>query len=333
MSRAVDAVVGVVVGAIVWFILDLILSPIPILGWIIAAMVAGYVAGRLGGSLAGIILAVFTPVVTFLLGSAILTYVIHIASSYVPELAQVWGLVFSVLGSALVIYTGIEATINLIFVGTGAAIGARSYNRSKGKRANEVRRPAAQRPPQGAVGVAVAPGTAGPTAVTASPPAAPAGAQAARPAQSPPLPQRLVEAYMRARSDPSVQDKSFRNAAYVTYISGIARRTEETAKELVRSLPDQQRAMFTGLLRDTVMEEFRRQLPNLDPPDLNDPLGSGLVDAVKDALKRGIAQGRVTPRGAKSQDDVERMVELTASEVVMGSLITFLSYMGAVRLT
>lgn len=335
MSRALDVVVGVIAGGIVWFILDLILSPIPILGWIIAAVVAGYVAGRLGGGLAGVILAILSPVASYLLASFFLSFLSSTVSSMVPGIGWLVSGVSSLIEAGLGVYALVTAGINLLFVGAGAAMGAKSYN--KGKKVSE----AGKRTPVGSAAhnaasaavsrAAVASSAAAvPTAPTAT---SPVGAQAATPAQPSPLPQRLVESYIRVKSDPRIRDKSFRNVAYVNTILGIASRTEEYVRGLLKSLPDQQQTMFAAILRDSLEDEFRKRAPNLDPPDLSDPLGRSLIESVKYALMKGLAEGKLNPIGAKSQEDVERLVELTASELVMDSLIKFLTYVGVVRLT
>ena len=131
MSRATDIIAGAIIGGLVWVILDFILSPIPILGWIIAAILAGYVAGRLGGGWAGLILALFTPVASFLLGEAILSYSSGIISSYMPAITPLWNMIAGFLGATLAAYSMVSAIVNLIFVGIGASLGASSYNKSK----------------------------------------------------------------------------------------------------------------------------------------------------------------------------------------------------------
>ena len=139
MSRATDIIAGVIIGGLVWVILDFILSPIPILGWIIAAIIAGYVAGRLGGGWAGLILALFTPVASFLLGEAILSYSSGIISSYMPAIMPLWNMITGFLGASLAAYSMVSAIVNLIFVGIGASLGASSYNKSKGTEKRNVK--------------------------------------------------------------------------------------------------------------------------------------------------------------------------------------------------
>lgn len=332
MSRAVDVIIGVIAGGITWFILDLILSPIPILGWIIAAVVAGYVAGRLGGRLAGLILAILSPVASYLLASFFISFLSSMVSSAVPGMGGLISAASSFISAAIGVYALVSAGINLIFVGAGALWGAKSYN--KGKNSSEATTQRAVRSAaRSTAGVTVSGASLASSATAVSASASYMGAQTTTPAQPPSLPQRLVESYMRVKSDPRIRDKTFRNVVYVNTVSSIAVKTEEYVKELLRLLPDQQQTMFVAILRNSLEEEFRRRAPNVTPPDLKDPLSESFVESVKYALMKGVAEGKLGVIGAKSQEEVERLVELTASELVMESLIKFLTYVGVVRLT
>ncbi len=124
LSKGLDVVAGVLIGGVVWAVVYAFLGWwLPILGWIFSALAGGYYAGKIGGGAAGVVLAVIVPVATFVLAGLVLS----ILSQFLPFVPSV---IFGLLGIGIAAWEGLQALINLVFVGIGGYLGSKHYKPS-----------------------------------------------------------------------------------------------------------------------------------------------------------------------------------------------------------
>lgn len=331
MSKASDIAVGFIIGGAILGSLGYLMAPIPIIGWIIAAAIAGYYAGRLGDWWSGFILALVSPKISIYETTTFLSAAPMVMSSN-SALGSLYGQVVSLFGSSVVVYVVLSNLINVTSIGFSASIGSLGYARSRSKvRASSKAGLVVTSPPMAQPATQPAPSGGVPPAPPAVPSASPAPATPAPSAtgaqQSRSSIVKLVQTYNKVRADP--KDKPFRNQVYVSLISNMVREAEELTKNLLSSQPDGQRATSAGLLKDSLIDEFKRRYPNLEPPNIVDPVGQSLLDSVREAIRRGILSGSVDSYGASTPDEVDGLATLIASDILMASLERFLSKIGS----
>ena len=333
MRKVIDVVIGILAGSAVLALLSYLIAPLPIIGWIIAAGIAGYVASRLGDQWSGFIVALASPEISLYEARIFLIDAARMSDfSGISALGSLYSLIINQFGRSMIVYVTLANLINVTSIGFGTLIGSLSYIRSKSK---------ARRSSKEGL-VAIGPSMNQPATLTAPsghvPPAS-SGVPSATPASTTPTPKvegaqqlrssvlRLIQTYNNVRADP--KDKPFRNQVYVSLISSMAREVEELTKSWLRSQPDEQRATSAGLLKNTLIEEFRRRYPNLETPSIGDPVARSLLDSVKEAIYRGILNGNVYSYGASTPDEVNGLAALLASDVLMKSLESWLSKVGS----